>query len=203
MLSPTTAEALLACPTRLAFMSDDSFVHLRRLSPAAALGLLSHETLERATRGDFSRVAPEELRGVISETWEESAERLHRQMSTEALIDSAPRPRRWPNYALTRARVIGFIERRAREQAPSAEDPSPTAAEAEVWIESSNLRLRGQIDRVERGTSGTRIIDLKSSRDYGDKIKEPPPSSAANLLGAVEGGSRRVAHGRCHPACHR
>lgn len=167
-LSPTSAEALLACRLRLAFKLDPSFASLRRPTPAALLGQVSHAVSEAASRGEFGD-NPDEARSAAGARWHELVREAESSLA-QAWGREVPPADRWAGYHLSRVRAI----RRVGEDSQRRSGPTPTGGgtvSLEHELRDENLSLVGRPDRVITTDAGTTIVDLKSGWTQPQEIR--------------------------------
>lgn len=154
-LSPSQAESYITCPRRYAL--ERRLRLSNTFSPYAELGTLVHDALERAENevvGTGGRHAElEDALRHLDEVWEKA------DFGTPQLDDA------W----LAQARD-GII--RLYENWPS--DGEPLALEHLVHAEVGGVEWVGVIDRLERGESGLRVVDYKTS-------KSPPSIQDAKM----------------------
>lgn len=165
LVSPTTANGLLACPLRVAFARDARLRALgRRPKPEAILGSASHALAEAVANGEFDDVAGSVREEIISARWEGFVDIARSGLQAAPLLGPVPAPQRWPFYEVKRAGALALARvsldaRRSRRAAPGAAE----WIEAEVELSSEEPPLVGRIDRVEHTERGVRIVDLKST----------------------------------------
>ena len=171
VLSPSTAEMLMSCPSRFAFSADPRFRPLDRGGLPAALGNVIHTVAERVG-GRGARDAGDDVDSFLSDLWDEAVVGEVGKLEAEARLTPVPEPHLWPNYEVARARFLGRLRRQLR-RGPTEPGLVRGPTRREVWISAPDMRFRGRVDRVESGQDGSvTIVDLKSSQEYGDEITE-------------------------------
>jgi len=142
-MSPSRAEAYVACPRRFAFE------RLLRIggepSAYATLGLVVHEVLEHVERAAM-------LRGDIHGTLGEAQEYLGDRWD--------PAQFGGPPWADSWKRRAGFILERLYTQWPSS--GTPIALEQELTLLHDGVEWRGRADRIERRDDGIAVVDYKT-----------------------------------------
>ena len=171
VLSPSSAEMLMSCPSRFAFSADPRFRPLNRGGLPAALGNVVHTVAELLDER-AARDAGDDVDSLLSELWDAAVTSEVGKLAAGERLAPVPDPRLWPNYEVTRARFLGRLKRQLRRE-PIGEETGRTPARRETFISAPGMRFRGRIDRVESGHDGSvTIVDLKSSQEYGDEITE-------------------------------
>ena len=171
VLSPSTAEMLMSCPSRFAFSADPRFRPLTKGGLPAALGNVVHTVAERLDER-AARDLGDDVDSLLSELWDTAVASEVRKLEDESRLAPVPAPHLWPNYEITRARFLGRLRRQLRRE-PTAAGRARASTRREVFLSAPEMRFRGRVDRVESGQDGSlTIVDLKSSREYGDEITE-------------------------------
>jgi RecB family exonuclease len=168
-ISPSLGEELRACGLRVAFRLDPRFNEYRKLHPAAALGLVSHELAEAVTRGELDETPDADLGAALSADWDRRIAEKASLLVTEWPLGKVPPPERWPGYQLTRVRLLRRLSEEVRRRRGRA--PGVSSSEAEAWLEAPGLPLVGRADRVERSNGDVELVDLKSGWTVGDEIR--------------------------------
>jgi RecB family exonuclease len=175
-VSPSLGEDLRACGMRVAFRLDSRFDEFRKLGPAAALGLVSHELTEAVARGHFNEVAASELDQALAAEWDRRLAEKATQLANQWPLGTVPPPERWPGYQLARVRLLRHLSEEARRPRQRGKGYS---AKPEVWLEVPGLALVGRVDRIERSNNDVELIDLKSGWAVEDEIR---PAHRRQLL---------------------
>ena len=171
VLSPSTAETLMSCPARFAFSADPRFRPLIGGGLPAALGNVVHTVAERVDER-AARDAGDDVDSLLNELWDAAVTSEVGNLAAEERLAPVPDPPMWPNYEVTRARVLGRLRRQLLRE-PTGEGTGRAPARREAFLSAPDMRFRGRVDRVESGQDGSvTIVDLKSSQEYGDEITE-------------------------------
>jgi RecB family exonuclease len=176
VLTPTRANDLIACPTRVAWQLDARFKYLRRPNPASALGALAHAVMEDVGHGLLADVEVPNARTVIDQSWDD-----HEGLAVDLLSRAwsparPPPPEDWPGYELTRARVTRRALKLAGRRSDVSNDTATVAVEHELV--DSTTRMLGRPDRVEHSSRGICVVDLKT----GVAQQGPSPAQRRQLL---------------------
>jgi len=176
-LSPSLAEDLRTCGLRVAFHSDIQYAALRRIGPSAALGLVSHELVEAAARGEFDAVAEAGLEEAFTRAWDRHVSNQAAQLATQWPLGLVPPPDRWPAYQLTRVRLL----RRLREEVrrPRGHTTGHVQQQVETWLAPQGVPFIGRIDRAERREGEVELVDLKTGWTVAEDIR---PAHRRQLL---------------------
>lgn len=182
-LSHTQCERLRMCLLREAFSRDAAFASMKRPSPPALLGRVCHRISEEVSRGEL-------VRADADRRWEELIGEAHAQLIAASVFGAPPPPETWPGYHLARARTLIALRRDTPASSAPVVEPAPfqSASElrqpqqvdTELEIRDEERRLYGWIDRVEQGTPGPRIVDLKTG--WRQSLEVTPPQRRQLLL---------------------
>lgn len=169
-VSPTLGESLRQCFLRVAFALDKRFDPMRKPSTATALGIVSHELAEAASRGRFRGVDLETAMRLFDDEWDTAIGRERSKLEEAWPLAPIPPSQRWRGYELVRTRL-----RRMLLRGVETEDYRPLEAEKrqiETWLEDAPSRLFGRADRVDVFSDGSvEIVDLKSGWALPDEMK--------------------------------
>src|SRR6266516_2318733 len=173
-ISPTTANALLACPLKVAYQRDPSLRPLAvRPRPDALLGAATHHLAEATSRGDFDKVPPDEASEELGSWWDRYVARGRSQFEKMGSPGSIPVPMRWPFYALKRVRAVQYAQQIVDARRCSRL-PAHIGGSVELELQSDDPPLSGRIDRVERGPQGVCLVDLKTGASPSPPQGLPP-----------------------------
>jgi RecB family exonuclease len=144
-ISPAAAAGLLSCPLQLAYR-DDPLLRQVPSTPALRIGTAAHEVLEKAAAGKLAGA------DGISDAWEAAISAQAAAAGRDpASAGWPPDPRRWPYYAIKRARTV----RLAATLAGYARATGDAKGRGQVRLEQPGTaaggRLRGRIDVVRLG----------------------------------------------------
>jgi RecB family exonuclease len=150
-LSPTSFEVLRECPLRFSYGQQGTGTG--QGSPAAFLGTVCHNVLDRAVKDKL----------LLTESWKSEIDRLWQievdaGRANRAESGSPNDPARWPGYQLKRARLFQVA---GRVRALLGDLPASCEVLTEVSLESGDGLLYGRADLVIRGDRH-QIIDYKS-----------------------------------------
>jgi CRISPR/Cas system-associated exonuclease Cas4 (RecB family) len=172
-LTPSLTEDLRTCKLRLAFRLDPHYKVAPTRSPQSALGTVVHSIAELAAKGAFDNLDPLERATRVDAIWGEHIASQANLLKQQSPLGEPPPPERWPGHALAKNHALRITARRpSRAKTPRATASVHADLEAEVDIESRELRLHGRIDLIEAGAQ-LEITDLKTGVEYGDEIKPP------------------------------
>jgi PD-(D/E)XK nuclease superfamily len=167
-ISPSLGEDLRVCSLRVAFRLDPRFNELRKLRPATALGLVSHELAEAVARGQLDQIPEPELDKALAAEWERRIAEKATQLASQWPLSSVPPPERWPGYQLTRVRLLRRLSEEAQRRRLHG---AGFSAKPEVWLEAPGLALVGRVDRIERSNGDVELVDLKSGWTIEGEIR--------------------------------
>jgi len=165
-LAPTTLNALVACPRRVAYQRDEHASDLVRPNTRIALGNISHRLTEAVLKG----MAPDGVgrREWLEQQWDKAVAAEAVKLGTAWQGREIPAAKSWPGYVATRTRLL----RRLEGLAPVAASSSPShaggsyGAPAFPWVErkliDESTGLFGTPDLVEIAGGRLRVVDLKS-----------------------------------------
>jgi hypothetical protein len=176
-ISPSLAEDLRACGLRVAYRMDPHYRGMRRLRPAAALGLVSHDLAEAVARGELDVIDDAELENEIADAWDRHIAKKAEELAAEWPLGAVPPPDRWPGYQLTRVRLLRRLAeevRRRRDQKTGLAAP-----QTEIWLKPEGVPLVGRADRVEHRDGEVELVDLKSGWTVDEEIR---PAHRRQLL---------------------
>lgn len=198
-LAPSTVNALVECPKRVAFQRDSRTRELSRPNTRTALGQAAHRLTELVLQGRAPE--PSERRPWLEDAWDKAI--AH---EAEVLADAwkgrqVPSPARWPGYVATRTRLL-----RRLTAAVVATNPTPRASPAKggqpplPWVErklvDDEIGLYGTPDLVEDRGGSVRVVDLKS----GVHQHEVQPSQRRQLLLYAHLASKVLSRSVCRVA---
>jgi CRISPR/Cas system-associated exonuclease Cas4 (RecB family) len=176
-VSPSVANALLACQLRVAFDRDGSMRSWRRPTTFTALGQAAHAVVELAARrGDWPTDA-DAARARLAELWDQEIAAQADRLTKCWAPAHPPPPTDWPAYALTRVRTI----KRATSLACAPRSPKRQHIDGtgiEVEMRDPGTMLVGRADRVEVDDGAIRVVDLKT----GLRQAEPTDQQRRQLL---------------------
>jgi CRISPR/Cas system-associated exonuclease Cas4 (RecB family) len=165
--SPSTLNALSACPKRLAFQRYPGTRGWIRRSTRAALGVASHALVEQAARGGAPAVGKADW---LQRRWDQLIEHEFILMRASWPGREVPAPSAWPGYVATRTRLLRRLESEPLQAVLNPAGASSGALRPSLpWIErhleDRASRLMGTPDRVESRAGQLRVVDLKSGTD--------------------------------------
>ncbi|WP_159622831.1 UrvD/REP family ATP-dependent DNA helicase [Ruania rhizosphaerae] len=162
-VSPSTLEDVTTCPLRWALTR-----HGGRPGDSAAQGLgnLVHEIAAEHPRG-----SEPELLAALAERWHE--------------LDLGD------GWVARRERERGedIMRKLAQYIAERADRPVAAEVEFSVDLDDGGVRLRGRVDRVERTSSGLRIVDLKTGKTPVSKPEAERHPQLGSYQVAVQHGA--------------
>jgi len=167
-ISPSLGEDLRACGLRVAFRLDRRFNEFRKLRPASALGLVSHELAEAVARGHLNEIPDAELSKALAAEWERRIAEKATRLASQWPLGAVPPPGRWPGYQLTRVRLLRRLSEEARRRRLRG---TGFSVKPEAWLEAPGLALVGRVDRIERSNEDVELVDLKSGWSVEDEIR--------------------------------
>lgn len=157
--SPSSYWTMKRCRLR-GVLSINRAEPLLPLSPAARLGIAIHRLLEAAGRGMIDCVAPEDAEAKLRSIIEETESSMRKSWLDAHLV---PLKRRVGSYEVRIIRAAALASSTSRSLRQSFRPRGTTVADDfEVWVESSDRKVGGFIDRVSRDVSGATIIDYKT-----------------------------------------
>ena len=174
VFSPTQLALAEHCLLR-AVLGSSRDVPVLTSHPLAALGRVFHRVLELAVRGEIPRagtpsedaqrtldrlIDEEEVR--LATAWPHATPRLR-----ELLAPLQWRQRRRAVLDLAEKYLAGSIPRAPLSHHGRPRDPKhlpPHTTWAEVQLDTPELRLRGRVDLIHRGSDDVTIRDLKTGR---------------------------------------
>lgn len=138
-------------------------------SPAALLGQLVHDVLDRAVSSGL----------LVGPDWEERLKALWLDASQELAERHPGKPTEaWPGYHLKRA-LLKYVA--AAIRGLTTDLPPDASILTEPQLKSSDGMLEGTPDLVLRSRDLTRIIDYKTGKAVEEQSGEPRPSYARQL----------------------
>lgn len=166
-VTPSSAELLLRCPLRLSYANESSPVSIG--SPSTWIGDAAHFSLEQLVkeRGLWGESPAEEATRIFDEEVARRVSWGEKDMLGRWGID----PRRWPGFALKRARLARVAERLAHLLG----NVPPDEVLAEVDYSAFDGRMRGRADLVVNAPSLHAVADYKTGRAV-DEGHEPLPA---------------------------
>jgi RecB family exonuclease len=172
-ISPSEANALLACQYRVALTRGDAVE--RRPNPFTAMGLTAHRLHELVAKGAFADVPESNRRDALEAEWNAQIQAWVDKIAAAWAPSTPPEPSVWPGIDLTRSRVIRALLRTAYWGDPHGEastkppvamtmrDSPPKLPQVELRLEDRETRIYGILDRLESdGRGGLVVVDLKS-----------------------------------------
>ena len=165
-VAPTTVNALIDCPKRVAFQRDDRTKELQRPSTRTALGRVAHRLTELVLRGHGPE--PAERRTWLEEEWDRAVADEARTLAEAWAGRLVPPPKRWPGYVATRTRLIRRLTTAVVTTDPAAPHSSgPGGGQPPLpWVErklsDGQIELYGTPDLVEDRSGSLWVVDLKS-----------------------------------------
>jgi RecB family exonuclease len=174
VLTPSLFAELRQCRLRVAYRLDSGFGTFRRPTPFSVLGDISHALVERVERGEFDLAGPDQVRDRLEAAWDGLVRGKYQQLLAAWRLAPVPPPERWPRYQLTKVRLLRFLARTVARRAERCPSPEPGVAKVlvERTLEPPGIPLRGRVDRVELDDAGVHIVDIKTSSEYGDEIRD-------------------------------
>jgi len=178
--SPSLANALIECPSRVAFSQDDRYSFLRRPSLASSLGNVAHAVFDRVLKQPIAAADEAGISSELSEIWTEETSKEQAELIDAWRPAHPPEPEEWPGYQLTRTRTLRRLERRVIDYRLAAQSgkPSMNSVDSERALEDSVSGLYGRPDRVDQTPNGIRLADLKT----GLNQHEPTDAQRRQLL---------------------
>lgn len=155
--APSTVNALMACPYRVALMRSGRAPRLP--GTFTALGQVAHSIHEEAWSGKFTGQRGDALWTALADAWDRLVAREDEALRTAYALAQPPLPADWPGYAITRSRTLLRLSRLI--EAPRG-NGDRRAVRPELEISDPHSGLFGRVDRLETTAEGVRIIDLKS-----------------------------------------
>lgn len=187
LVSYSLCAAHRRCPLSVAYSRDSRFSLLNRPRPFASLGNVVHSVVERVGRNQYGGIESSEPREIVKEVWDQEVMKQYKLLATSWTPAEPPSPPEWPQYALTRTRII-------REMAPKVRldlmvRPAPDGQRYEdqgigplPWREREIIdevrRIRGRPDRVEMRENEIWVVDIKT----GAHQDEPSDEQVWQLL---------------------
>jgi hypothetical protein len=183
--SPTLANALLACPRRVAFGRDDAFTVWKRPSTFSVLGDAAHALADVVAKARDWSADPNERRRQLEARWDDRISAGLAKLAGAWAPSVPPPPEQWPSYQVTRSRTLRRAERvlSARRSPYGTErgsgGGSPRGATGtEVELNDPVSGLVGRADRIDRVDGNYRVVDLKTGMYQG----EPKEDQLRQLL---------------------
>ena len=154
-ITPSRLHALASCFLQMAFDMDPMYRGQQFRGPKARLGTVCHELLARVTRGELASAPQAEWRPKLEALWNEEIAEEEDSLRCSTLESHFGPARRWPGYAISRARAM----RKAEEVLEYRRQPPSRTGEA--WVERTYRayqgRLRGRPDAVYQVGGKARI----------------------------------------------
>lgn len=171
-ITPTEFNTINRCVWREGFNRDPAMVHLRRSSPAAALGNVIH--LMKRKFGD--------PRGFDS-VWDAAVADEHRKLVADWAPAVPPSPESWPGWSLARVRLrkawLRYGSRRGVGKLAAGSSGIPPLPWRELRLEHPELPIAGIPDLVERTDDDQLwVVDTKT----GLRQADPSPEQREQLL---------------------
>lgn len=170
-IAPTEFNAVDRCLWRVGFARDPVMAHLRRSSPAAALGNVVH--LVKRKFGD--------PRGFDA-LWDAAATDEHRKLVADWAPAVPPSPESWPGWSLARVRLrkawLQFGSRPGGRMPTTGSSGLPPLPWRELRIEHPELPISGIPDLVEKTDGQLWVVDTKT----GLRQADPSPEQRDQLL---------------------
>jgi hypothetical protein len=176
-ISPSLGEDLRTCGLRVAYRLDPRFDSFRRLRPAAAIGLVSHELAEAVINGEFDAISGAQLEEGLAQEWKRRIALKADELAKEWPLGTVPPPERWAGYQLARVRLLRRLAEEVRRR--RARSAGLAAPQAEAWLEAPEIPLVGRIDRVERRNGEVGLVDLKTGWTVDEEVR---PAHRTQLL---------------------
>ena len=154
-LSPTSIEAMLACPLRLTHGHRAERKDPR--SSAAAIGEVAHSLSAEVHSGEFDVEEGPSVMDSIAMRWDALCADARTEMARQ--MGEAPHPDLWPGHGLAKSRLTRHL---ANVVASRQSGEADSVLGVEVDLSDSSAKLRGRADRIEERSLGAAIIDLKS-----------------------------------------
>jgi hypothetical protein len=169
-VSPGRTAPLEACFLQVVFGTTPQYRSRVFRGPKARLGSACHALLAGVRRGEFFGLPQAEWRSKLEHLWNREIaeeERLSQESPLEEHFGSA---RRWPGYAIQRARVM----RKAREILERRQQARSWTGRtwAEKPYKTYQGRLRGRADVVYSSGEHTIVEDYKTGGIYERQSKE-------------------------------
>ncbi len=173
-VSPSNLGALEQCLLQVAFSTDPRYRKQVFQGPKARLGSACHALLDRISKGELAGVPEPAWRTKLEEIWKDEASKQENSALNSPLERHLGPVRRWPGYAIRRARVL----RRASEILRRKQHAGGRTASVrtERRYRSYGGKLRGRADAVYSSGSRTVIEDYKTGN-----IHEEQPGHGVTL----------------------
>ncbi len=165
-VSPSRVAALEACFLQAAFGADPAYRKLIFRGPRGLLGAACHALLERVWKGELASEPEGGRRQGLERIWGEEVARAEEA----AQHPSAPTrhlgpARRWPGYALQRARVLRRAEALLGRRRTVGRG-GDSGAFSERGYRAYGGRMRGRADLVRSVQGRVEIEDYKTGEIY-------------------------------------
>ncbi len=167
-ITPSLVFALERCLLYVAFGLDEQYSSYRTYSPRGRLGSITHDILEKVSKGILRDKNEVEWESSLLRLWDEKVEK-HEQ---EVLASESERhygvAEHWPRYNLQKALTIRKSLEIAASLQKSAIYKSKGNWETEQFIQAFDGKIRGRADAVYQSEQGVEIIDYKTGNIYDE-----------------------------------
>lgn len=167
-VSPTQLEILRTCQLRFAY--DHSPIHRARTfrGPSARLGLICHQILEQAGRGDFDETTS--LSDTFENQWEEFVVNQEKEAANLEAEQHLANRRFWPGYSVKKA----LLQQQVTKLVTDRKGVKPYKGTGfflskpirgtEQRLSGFGGRIVGRADRIVDGPLGIEINDYKTGQ---------------------------------------
>jgi len=167
-VSPSLYERITTCPLQCSFQGEGRFP--RRSGPVARIGTAFHRAMQQLDALSNAASSPRDLAVGLLHAFEGELMR-ERERSLENYRE---RGIEWPTERIDAASnsLILLAHRVFADRTAIRGNSSTRPPAAEVEVGSSDNLIKGIIDRVERSSAGTVIIDFKTSTSEQSEVSD-------------------------------
>jgi RecB family exonuclease len=182
-VTPTSAEALRACPLRAAFDASREHRAMVLRGPAARLGTVCHEVLEAAAKGHFDGVDAGQLANAFEHLWCCLIDREQEAALQSPLERHFGPAGRWPYYTLKKAYLYQMVKvlvatRTTAHASYRAQTTIKEQEQADREYIGFGGKLRGRADHVVERDGRVEIEDYKSGAIFEEADSGTPEIKA-------------------------
>jgi CRISPR/Cas system-associated exonuclease Cas4 (RecB family) len=182
-LSASLYQRFLVCPQSAVFSVDLNFRELKKRSLRAALGIISHNLVEKSVRipQEWSK---EEISRWFESNWNELVENQYIELTQQWFPNLVPKPQSWRGYFATYAAAKTLVIKNSGLLPPKSPELQKSTSDShndegyvmpliERYLISQNYRIVGKPDYVFLENNQATIVDYKfgNSQDDLDKHK--------------------------------
>lgn len=167
-ITPSRVFALERCFLQVAFGLDEQYSSYRTYSPRARLGSITHDILEKVSKGILQGKNEARWESSLLQLWDEEVEKHEQEVLASESEQHYGMAERWPRYNLQKVLTIRKSLEIAASLQKSATYKSKGRWDTEKYVQAFNGKLRGRADAIYQSEQGTEIIDYKTGNIYDE-----------------------------------